>query len=904
MTHTEQPEYLLIRAKQAYDKVAADPERYRHEAELLVAEARRARDPEALVAALRALAWAERARLRQTEAIRLLAEAGRIARRHQYDEALAEVLITHAAVSQELGRISTAHRDLRAAAALVPSGRNPELDFNRAVLLQNTGHLDEAVAIYQRLLPGTGLSLRRQVQVPNNLALIEAEQGRYGSALRRLDLALPLARDVGPHLVAHVIHSRAWVAVQSGRFVEGLANFDSAVREYQAAGLPLGEHYIDYADGLMELRLLPEAADAARRAVEELSAAGTAMMAADAQLRVAQLALLSGDTGAARAAWVAAARAYRRQARATGRARSLLVTAEARLAAGGLTPDDLAAARGAARRLAAAGATSSAVQGYLVTGRLAAALGLRRQAITALTRAGTLARGASVLVRLRGRLASALAAVLAQRPAEALASCRRGLADLARHRGSLPSVELRALASGHGAELGRIGLNIVISGGSPARVLHWMERSRAAALLAVEPPKFEDISADLTALRAAAAAGDGTGGTGGAGSAGGAGPGGAAGPAGVAGVTGARAGRVTAEQAQIESRIRQATWRSAGMPGSAGGPVTIGVLREFLAGRVLVTYGKLADELVAVVIGERGSRLVGLGPAAPVRDQLRAFLFALRRLAEQHGARPLDAARASADLRIKNLSSLLVEPLRIAQLPELVVVPVPDLLGVPWSALYPGPVSLAPSATFWARSALAVQEKRATSPAGTAGRVALIAGPDLPGALAEVGALARVYPTALSLAPPDSTAERVTAVLATADLAHLACHGALRADNPMFSSLLLSDGPLTVQELYARGLAPHRLILASCESGAQVSYAGDEVLGFVSALLARGTAGVLASTAVVPDVAAAGFMTAVHQRLARGDSLAVALHTARSSLDIGDPATFVNWCTFSAHGAA
>jgi CHAT domain-containing protein len=222
---------------------------------------------------------------------------------------------------------------------------------------------------------------------------------------------------------------------------------------------------------------------------------------------------------------------------------------------------------------------------------------------------------------------------------------------------------------------------------------------------------------------------------------------------------------------------------------------------------------------------------------------------------------------------------------------------------VPWSALYPGPVSLAPSATFWARSALAVQEKRSISPAGGEG-VALIAGPDLPGALAEVGALAGIYPQALSLAPPDSTAERVTAALGVADLAHLACHGALRADNPMFSSLLLSDGPLTVQELYARGLAPHRLILASCESGAQVHYAGDEVLGFVSALLARGTAGVLASTAVVPDVASTGFMTAVHKQLARGDSLAVALHTARASLDIGDPATFVNWCTFSAHGAA
>ena len=47
----------------------------------------------------------------------------------------------------------------------------------------------------------------------------------------------------------------------------------------------------------MELRLLPEAARAARAAVQELSSAGVPLMAAEAQLRVAQLALLAGDHG-------------------------------------------------------------------------------------------------------------------------------------------------------------------------------------------------------------------------------------------------------------------------------------------------------------------------------------------------------------------------------------------------------------------------------------------------------------------------------------------------------------------------------------------------------------------------------------------------------------------------------
>src|SRR5215472_19350977 len=334
--------------------------------------------------------------------------------------------------------------------------------------------------------------------------------------------------------------------MKSGRFAEGLRIFEEAARAYRAAALSLGEHYIEYADALMELRLLPEATTAAREAVREFSDTGIPLMAAEAQLRVAQLTLLAGDYDAAVTAATAAAAAFGRQTRAAFRARAVVVAAEARLGAGSGSPEELHQAAVAARLLASTGSTAAAVQGFLVAGRLAAALDRRRQAHAALARAGSLARGAAVLVRLRGQVAGALAASLRHRDREALAHCRRGLTDLARHRGGLPSVELRALASGHGAELGRIGLDVVVRDGSPARVLNWMERSRAAALLAVEPPAFAEISADLASLRAVHARPGGDGSQG----------------ATPALVTSRRAGQLPSEQAAIEERIRRTTWRA------------------------------------------------------------------------------------------------------------------------------------------------------------------------------------------------------------------------------------------------------------------------------------------------------------------------------------------------------
>ncbi|MDQ3424080.1 MAG: CHAT domain-containing protein, partial [Actinomycetota bacterium] len=272
-----------------------------------------------------------------------------------------------------------------------------------------------------------------------------------------------------------------------------------------------------------------------------------------------------------------------------------------------------------------------------------------------------------------------------------------------------------------------------------------------------------------------------------------------------------------------------------------------------------------------------------------------SMLFGLRRLTRPRSPAAEAAARGCAESARTRLVDLLVRPLAVGPDVPLVIVPSAELSQVPWSSLHTAPTTITPSAALWARTA---RRTPATD------RVALVAGPDLPGAATEVHALGEVHPTATVLLPPDSTVAAATAALQGASLAHLACHGVLRADNPMFSALVLYGGRLTVHELAARTDAPHRMVLAACESGVGVGYEGNEMLGFVSALFARGTAGLVASTLVVPDVETVGLMRSLHERVLTEATLAQALHSARADVDRDDPAGFVNWCVWNAYGAA
>jgi hypothetical protein len=112
-------------------------------------------------------------------------------------------------------------------------------------------------------------------------------------------------------------------------------------------------------------------------------------------------------------------------------------------------------------------------------------------------------------------------------------------------------------------------------------------------------------------------------------------------------------------------------------------------------------------------------------------------------------------------------------------------------------------------------------------------------------------------------------------------LAHIAAHGSFRADSPLFSSLRMHDGPLTVYDFEQLHRSPHWLILPSCDSGVLAPAGADELLGLAASLLPLGTAGLIVSMVPVNDLAVMPLMMSLHQCLRAGQSLAEAMCSVR-----------------------
>ena len=729
--------------------------------------------------------------------------------------------------------------------------------MRRAFVLGRLGRHDEALDDLRRAVvvfrdQGDELWEARAL---TTRARTHLERGALARAAQDTTRAEVLFRSAGQELeAAGALHNRGTLAYLTGDLPEALSLFDEASR-----GFPGGEAFsADLAHDRCDLLLAIGLSDDALRVADQALAGGTpsAMVRAHLQLASATAAFAVGDLEGALVRGRAARSLFRRQQREWWRLGADLLLLQVRDARGERGARIAAEAAGVTRRLVELGAPEAPVA-LLLAARLAVD---PDQARAHLADAARYRRHPSALVSTTGWLALALAREAAGEPGRhrgVLSACGRGLDALDAHRTTLGSSELRALSTRHGRDLATLALREAAASGSPRRLLSWSERWRATALAQppVRPP--EDAAEELGRLRLAVRQLD------------------------ELRQDSAEGADVQREQRTLEREVRERRHRMAGRREPTARFDLSGLLTDLagLTGHGGGTFVELVDvdgTLRALVAHAGRVRGFVVGPAEEATAAVAAARFVLRQTGR---GRPADVAGLGV-----RLERTLLGPAALALGDGPVVVSPPGRLhATPWGllpALADRPVSAAPSAATWQRAT------RRVAPAD--GGLVLVAGPGLRTGGAEVDVLARESVGATVLRGADATVAATLAALDGARLAHVATHGHFRPDSPMFSSLLVDDGPLTVHDLELLHRAPYRFVLSACDSGVMVPVGADELLGLAAALLSMGTAGVVSSVAKVNDEATADLMVELHHALARGLGLAEALLAVRRAAS-GDP---------------
>ena len=868
-------------------------------------------DPRELSVAHQAAAIVHRDRGQVADAVGHAFAALRQARRVD-PERQADVLATLGVVLAYAGRTAEALRRFEEAVPLTPPAALPRLHLRRAHVYAMLARHDEAIDDLTRAIGGshwTGDTLWEARALNNRFDVLLAQgdtEGAEADAVRAEQLFADLGQDWE---VAQSLHNRALAAHQRGDLPEALTLLDEATDRYVALGNVRHDLAIDKVQTLLTAGLTTEARDLGASTLARPDLAP--VRRAELLLVSARAALALGELSDAEAMADEAARLFADQLRHGWQDRALLLRLRARYVADHpesgpwmldeAAPPDRSPGEQARRTerllddasalvdsMRAGGAAELPVA-LVLHGRICADAGREAAATASLEEAAATRFAGAPLSRAAGWLAAALLATHRGDRRGLHLACRRGLDAVDEHRQTLGDVELRALASGHGVEFTRLAVSEAVRSGRPRQLLWWAERWRAAAFGVAPAPTDPGLRRDLAALRdvmrrldALDALDDG--------------------PDGADGADGADGEMLGRERSRLEASIRRAhRHQRSDAPGgrTESGLDLASVLAELGDDGLLLNLVNDRDTLhvLAVCRGRVRHRVVG--PTAAAVREADFARFTLRRAAY---GRPVDLSRAARLLRTALLGT---QPLGGPEPRRVVVVPPADLLTAPWGLVpdfHDVVLTVSPSVSQWLRA-----RRRSTpgSPPGATARadhVALVTGPGLTTKEAEVAGLSRIHRHARVLHADEATVAAAMSAVEGASLAHIAAHGVFRADAPLFSSLRLADGPLTVHDLRTLRHPPRSFVLSACDSGGAAPIGPYEALGLVANLLGMGTSTVLASVVPVNDLGCLAVMADVHTVAGRTGSVAEGWLAARTAAQ-GDVLRMATASSFTAWGA-
>lgn len=297
----------------------------------------------------------------------------------------------------------------------------------------------------------------------------------------------------------------------------------------------------------------------------------------------------------------------------------------------------------------------------------------------------------------------------------------------------------------------------------------------------------------------------------------------------------------------------------------------------------LVEYVVLDGEIAAFVVTAGGiDYLPSLATEREVGELLESLHFQLDtvRYGSTHLHRFAPQLKAKTDHILSELYDRLFAPVeKYIRGERLLIVPAGPVNYVPFSAFFNGEKYLiegfeichAPSAALWRQ--LTKRRRRKLRDALLVG----FADERIPFVENEIKSIARVLPNSKQLKGRAATFGAFSASAGDYDLLHIACHGQFRSDNPMFSSLHLSDGWVTVRDLVAKRITAGLVTLTACETGISKIFAGEEILGLARGFLAAGARSMILSLWAVNDTAATEMMPKFYGHIVAGDEPPAAL---------------------------
>jgi tetratricopeptide (TPR) repeat protein len=723
------------------------------------------------------------------------------------------------------------------------------VECQRAGLYVMTGAPEKALERYAWALP-TLDQTGNAVLYANGLAnrgVLFAYLGRPSDAQLDFTTARTIYVDHGHDIdAADMTRNLGFAAVRHGDIPAALAFFDEAERGL-AARRSFGTLGLDRAEALLAVGLAREAARIAGQTAAVLERQGDHAGGAEGRLLEAQAAAVLGEHHDVERAAAAAAASFATQGRVGWAAVAQLELARSRFATGTATADDADEFDRVATSLEGAGQSVPAVHARLLAARTRIRHGLSVSPTAMLS----LPDVSTVDLSVHVALAEAEAALAEGRRGGAAMAIDKGLHVVRRAQASLGATDTRAHVATYAAELSRLAVRIALDDGDALAVLRAVERGRAGALQfrPVVPPNDRELSNLLDELRA------------------------------VVGelrndeLSRNEVAALSKRQAQLETSIRNNSRQSVGNEHVDDGKdevVDLDQLQDALGDTRLISFGQSDTSLFSVVVDRSGIELHHLPiELADLRAAVAALRFRLDRAAAGH------YESGSSDDAIATM----LAPL-LGDAESFVVVPIDVIANTPLRAIAPmagRPFTIAPSVASW---------RNAKQLPSQVGHTLFAAGPRLDHADAEVIRLGRGIEHARTFDSSTSTVANVAAAFPHVRLAHLACHGTFRDDNPLLSTIELADGPLTVYDIERLARTPEVVVLSACDAAMSARRPGDELLGLSAALFPLGTRSLIASTGLVPDAdATLLLMETLHSELRSGQSPARALATAQRATD-------------------